>query len=166
MSRPMFLACSLALLLTGGCGSTPEATVDVASEAIATRGEVTVVVWLEAGGPVPARGTVTSLSTTESLAFDTRESASKGMTLSLEAGRYAVAVESRYEESGSLRPVKGERVFYLEPNAHESLRVVVSDRDDDIGSLRTPRTSHAHPFPVGESAPRLPASAPSSAKGS
>lgn len=160
MPRPNLLACSLALLLLGGCSSAP---VEVAPpEAIATRGDLTLVVWFESGGPVPARGTVTSLTSAEAVPFDTRETPREGVTLSLEAGRYTVAVEARYDDSGSPRPVKGERVFYLEPNARESLRVVVSDREDDIGSLQ----SGPARVRLGVTAPRLPASVPPPAEGS
>lgn len=149
--RSTLLACVLALPFLGGCASAPE---PAPMESAATSGELTLVVVFESVGPVPARGKVTSLSTMESILFDTSQDPDGGQTLTLEAGQYSVAVEGRYLPSGSLQPVKGERVLYLEADAREFVRVIVSDREDMGYSQSSQATT-----------PRLPTSASGHASG-
>lgn len=151
MLRSTLLACALALPFLGGCASAPE---PAPVESAATSGELTLVVVFESVGPVPARGKVTSLSTMESILFDTSQDPDGGQTLTLEAGQYSVAVEGRYLPSGSLQPVKGERVLYLDADARELLRVIVSDRED-MGLSQSPKAT----------TPRLPMSASGHASG-
>lgn len=150
-TRPRLIALCGVLLagVLSGCSSTPTDS-DTAGLS-AMPGELTVVVWSkELQALVPARGRVTSLSSQESVPFDTQGQASTGLTLTLSPGRYSVLVEQRYDSSGSVQQVSGERVLYVEPGARETLEVVVTDRKE-LGRLRP---SSAQASPQIPSAPR------------
>ncbi|MGE0707654.1 MAG: hypothetical protein AB7N76_08305 [Planctomycetota bacterium] len=151
----LLLSCLLA-----GCASDPVVAVD---QPATGSGELQVVVWWEKGqAPVGARGKVTSLSSLESVPFDTRGRAVEGQVLSLSPGRYSVSVEHRYQETGpahGLQAVSGERVVYVEPGVRTTVTVTVTDREGDMGCARrllgSPRAGQALIRPlVGRPTPK------------
>jgi hypothetical protein len=138
------LASLLALLLAApllvGCAGSSEAGASV--DEIPLSGELVVVVYSEKiQAAVPARGTVTPIGESSSVPFDTVRAVDEGKTLTLAPGRYTVAVTHRVLGSGSLQPVTGEQVLYVEPGARHEITVVVKDRQGDLGRL-LPGLSH------------------------
>ena len=124
----------LLLLCLSGCSSA-EPTSSGGDLPISTTSELTIVVWSShLQREVPATGAVISTdNASRQEAFDSRSSPTRGNTLTLRPGQYQIAVRFRYLATGVQR-VDGEEVVYLEPGAKTTVRVVVSDQKEDIGS--------------------------------
>ena len=114
------------------CGSSQPAPVDSTPEPHTASAHLTIRVFPTQGSsPIPAKGTVTSAADASRATVDTRPTPAEGCRLQLTPGEHTIAITHRFDSDGREHPVTGSRRIYLEPDAWDTVDVVVDVQPDD-----------------------------------